>query len=527
LALSRKIGRASRRSRKPASRWIIARQIVQYLALAAFVLLFINARRDGWPASITGPVVRLDPLLTLAHLLASRTFLWTSAIALLTLLLTLVFGRAWCGWLCPLGTVLDLLPLHRLRRSSSAVPSLPEKWRAIKYILLLAILTAALFGNLTLLVFDPMTLLFRTLTLAVWPALEHGVTLLETALYPLPILGRLVEPFDAWVRPQIIAAQPVRYQAGLVFALFFAAVVGLGWFAPRFWCRYLCPLGGLLGWISRAALFQRRVSLEDCKGCSLCERACPTGTIDPERGFASDPAECTLCLECLPACPRSSVTFSPRLSLAPWREYDPGRRQALAAFGLTLAALAVLRSDAWQEREPDFLLRPPGARENDFLAKCVRCAECMRTCPTGAIQPWLAETGAQGVWTPVIIPRLGYCDYSCNACGTVCPVQAIPSLTLEEKRTQVIGKAYIDQDRCIAWSDHSGCIVCEEMCPLPEKAIWLEEVEFSTLEGDPLLVQVPHVDRERCIGCGICEYKCPVNGHAAIRVFVPGMDTPL
>ena len=93
----------------------------------------------------------------------------------------------------------------------------------------------------------------------------------------------------------------------------------------------------------------------------------------------------------------------------------------------------------------------------------------MRACPTNALQPAVLEAGVQGVLTPVLIPRLGYCDYSCNACGQVCPVQAIPPLSLEEKRQQVIGKAYIDQNRCIAWSDHRDCIVCEEMCPLPRK----------------------------------------------------------
>ncbi|MGQ9585862.1 MAG: 4Fe-4S dicluster domain-containing protein, partial [Anaerolineae bacterium] len=112
------------------------------------------------------------------------------------------------------------------------------------------------------------------------------------------------------------------------------------------------------------------------------------------------------------------------------------------------------------------------------------------------------------------------CDYSCNACGQVCPVGAIPPLPLEAKRQQVIGLAYIHTDRCIPWADLEPCIVCEEMCPVPEKAIWLEEVEVQDDRGETLALQRPHVDRDRCIGCGICEYKCPVNGEAAIRVYV-------
>jgi ferredoxin len=153
--------------------------------------------------------------------------------------------------------------------------------------------------------------------------------------------------------------------------------------------------------------------------------------------------------------------------------------------------------------------------------KCLRCGECTRACPTGAIHPAVGEAGIEGLWTPVLVPRLGYCDFSCTACGEVCPVQAIPRLDLERKRATVIGVAYIDEDRCIAWADQRDCIVCEEMCPLPEKAIVLEKAEVLRGEGTSVTVQQPRVLRERCIGCGICEYKCPLSGEAAIRVWAP------
>ena len=142
----------------------------------------------------------------------------------------------------------------------------------------------------------------------------------------------------------------------------------------------------------------------------------------------------------------------------------------------------------------------------------------MRACPTGAIQPAVNEAGIEGLWTPVLVTRMGYCDYSCNACGQACPVQAIPPLPLAEKRVQVIGKAYINQNRCIAWSDHHDCIVCEEMCPVSNKAIKLDPTDFKQEDGSIVTVKLPQVYRERCIGCGICEYKCPVVGESAIRV---------
>ena len=514
---------ADGRPRTPRSTraWLTARKLVQYTTLAAFILFFLISKQRSWSPDLANLPMRLDPLLMLAHLLSSRSFLLGSSLALLVILLTLVFGRAWCGWLCPLGTVLDIFSLKRWRGRR---PPPPESWRKAKYSLLLVILGAALLGNLTLLVFDPLTIFFRTLSVAIWPALDHLVTSGEALLYRLPGLSGAVAAFDGWIRPGIFPTEPVYQRDTFLFATVFLGVIALNIFAPRFWCRYLCPLGGLLGVLSKLAFLRREVSPE-CKGCKLCSAACPTGTIDPQAGFASDPSECTLCLDCLESCPRSLITFSPRFSLAQWQGYDPGRRDMLFAMGGALLGVALFRSSWLSKREPPHLLRPPGVRElnADIVAfsTCIRCSECIRTCPTNALQPAVFDAGLEGLWTPVIVPRIGYCDYSCNACGQICPVQAIPPLSLEDKRQQVIGKAYIDQDRCIAWSDHQDCIVCEEMCPLPEKAIQLEELQVWGPQAERVTVKVPHVLRERCIGCGICEYKCPLNGEAAIRVYVP------
>ena len=145
----------------------------------------------------------------------------------------------------------------------------------------------------------------------------------------------------------------------------------------------------------------------------------------------------------------------------------------------------------------------------------------MRACPTNAIQLAVNEAGLEGVETPNLVMRTGFCDYSCNVCGQVCPTQAIPSLSLEAKRLKVIGKAYIDKNRCIAWADHRDCIVCEEMCPLPEKAIVLQNSQVTTGAGETVTVRLPEVLRAQCIGCGICEKRCPLTGESAIRVYTP------
>ena len=145
----------------------------------------------------------------------------------------------------------------------------------------------------------------------------------------------------------------------------------------------------------------------------------------------------------------------------------------------------------------------------------------MKVCPSVGLQPVALESGWEGVWTPALIPRLGWCSYDCCLCGQVCPTGAIPRLTLEEKRRAVMGGARIERDRCIPWAHLRICTVCHDTCPLPEKAVELEKRETMDELGQKLIIQVPRVIEELCIGCGVCEYNCPVTGQAAIRVYGP------
>jgi ferredoxin len=227
-------------------------------------------------------------------------------------------------------------------------------------------------------------------------------------------------------------------------------------------------------------------------------------------------------MTCAVDCPGDSIAYPAKISQFIQQPYDIERRKALVSLGTAVVGVSLIDNRLIGNEPSEDMIRPPGVINEIFIDKCIRCAECSTVCPTNAIQMAISEAGAEGFWTPILIPRIGYCDYSCNACGQVCPVEAIPPLPLEEKRVQIIGKADIDRNRCLPWAEDTECIVCEEMCPVPEKAIELENRMVRLENGEVLTLQQPVVIHDLCIGCGICEYKCPLEGEAAIQIHRQG-----
>jgi len=500
--------------------WRRLRQVSQILALAAFLYIFIFATFLRPQRELADLFYHLDPLIALTTTIAGRAWVAGFGLAGITLVLTLVFGRVWCGWFCPLGTVLSWIrPKRRNRRAN--VPS--EKWRVAKYLTLLVLLVAAVLGNQTLLFLDPMTVATRTMTLSVWPALKVAVYGIEGALYREPALWDALDVVHMGVvYPLFKDTVSVFYQAIPAF-LFFAVLVALNWWAERAWCRFFCPLGGLLALLSKLSLVRREVGGR-CASCALCSGDCPTGTIDPANGYRSDPAECLVCYDCVADCSREGVAFrwqGSRWRFAEPRSYDPERRAILASAGAAAAGVALFGVEPITARQPAHLVRPPGAFSPDFESLCVRCGECVRVCPTQGLQPCLFEAGVQNVLTPRLVPRLGSCAYSCTACGDVCPTGAIPRLELGKKQTTPIGLARVDRSRCLPWAHNVPCIVCEEVCPVQHKAIWLETEQVMDARAQVITIQRPVVIKELCIGCGICEEQCPMGGEAAIRVHTP------
>jgi len=490
-----------RRQKPEAFNWRSVRRLYQVFFFLLFVLLLGLASfryLKSFPVSL---YLEADPLLALTSLLASKVLFAGMALSLIVVGITLVFGRVFCSWICPLGIlnhVTSALPSVLKRRARM----LGNEWRPIyrtKYYILIGILVLAAFGVLQVGLLDPIALTVRTFAVTIFP----GLQLAGVPLY---------------------AVQPA-YLGGWLIALIFILIIASNRFIMRLWCRMLCPLGALLGLIAKFSLFRIQKDHSKCIACHKCTEACH-GACDPHDKIRV--SDCVMCLNCVYSCSVSGIKYGflpPVDNEAP--APDLARRKTLAAVAGGLALVPALRTSTGVAKGANHdVIRPPGAlAEEDFAAKCVKCGACIKVCPTGVIQPAGLEAGFEGLWTPILRYDIGSCTHTCTLCSQVCPTGAIRPLTPQDRvgkppdqEPVKLGTAFFDRGRCLPWAMATPCIVCEEVCPTSPKAIWVEPAEVKKSDGTKVAVKLPHLDASRCIGCGICQNRCPVGAKAAIRV---------
>ncbi len=492
---------------------ILFRRLVQLGFLSIYFLLLTSAA--SWYFAFMLPIdffLKLDPAMMMITALTTRSFGLALVPGLVILLSGLVLGRAFCGYVCPMGTTLDggdkfvKTPYRKQKRLNNLKQG--------KYLVLIFLICASMLSVALVFWFSPIALITRFYGLVMQPLVAVFFDNLLTVSLPL------LDHFNLDVLLFTKIDKP-RFATSLFVLAFFVLLVALGRWSPRFWCRYLCPSGALLAITSRKPLVRRQVS-HDCTNCGKCIAACPMGAISEDDYTSTHHEECLVCLTCQKICPEAAVSFVSKKEKnkpAPKEDnYLPGRRQViltgLSGAGMAMVGLNGLHAPYGETSKgrvaPATLIRPPAALpEADFLDRCVRCGECMIACPMNLLQPTWLKAGFLGMFSPEAILKRGPCNPECHHCSDVCPTGAIRSISIEDRLWAKMGTAIISRRTCLAWEQQKKCMVCDEVCPF-------NAVEFTLDPGNP--VTVPHVIEDKCTGCGYCEHHCPVQNESAIII---------
>lgn len=454
----------------------------------------------------------IDPLVGISTALASRSWVWSLVCAAAILLVCIVIPRGFCGYLCPLGTTIDLFDWAIAGRTKRFRVADDGWWVHIKYYLLVGVLVAACFGVLLSGFVSAIPVLTRGMLFVVDP-LQSGITR-GWHLVPAMNVGQFIS-----------------------IALFFG-VLSLGFLRPRFWCKYVCPSGAVfsVGNLFRAT--ERKVE-SSCIHCNKCVEVCPFDAIKPD--FTTRETDCTMCQTCGGVCPTHAIKFVERSNVFELKlEDDPptgetalGRRGFLSlaagsAAAVVRGSVAAIGTKSFGAKlgtsqlpivdrpgSSSFLpVRPPGSvPEREFLQMCIRCGECFKACPNNVLQPEGFEQGLEGLWSPMVNADWAGCESSCNACGQVCPTGAIRELPLEEKRVARMGLAIVNESTCLPFAGSEACDLCVQEC----NAAGYFAIEYTQVrvevdeQGQPVDgsgFAAPVVLSDKCVGCGLCQTRC-------------------
>ena len=520
-------------------RW---RRVSQIFFLFLFLVLLVFTSLHSMVGTtsdihLRGPVrlfFEWDPLVAIANALAThalyRGLLWS----LVILLPTLFLGRFFCGWICPMGTLQHFvgnMPSESKRGKQRIEANRYKRWQTVKYVVLIAGLVAACFGSMAIGWLDPFSLLVRSIGLSILPAFNFTVRAVlapmeNSHIAPIKATGEITHAILQFL---VLDFRQAHFAQGLALGILFLLILSASLRVTRLWCRSICPLGALLGAVSRWSVLGLHKDADSCDKCNRCLMHCQGGD-DPIGGAPWRKAECLMCMNCVGSCPHDSLVFRFFRHEKEVASPDLGRRRTLTGLAAGDVAVPLMRADtAMGKSRNERPIRPPGALdETDFLSRCIRCGECMKVCPNNSLHPTLEQAGLEGLWTPTLVPRIGYCEPSCVLCSEVCPTGAIWQITPREKGWVVgvgqqsqpvrLGTAFYDRGRCLPWAMATECIVCEEWCPVSPKAIYVQEAQVIDAAGNTKTLKQPRVDPSRCVGCGACEFACPLQERPAVYV---------
>ena len=435
-------------------------------------------------------------------------------VLVILLVLSLVFGRVYCSFICPMGVYQDVVAWLSKKFTKKKKYTFSKAMTVLRWTVLAATVIAFIFGfNFLVGLLDPYGAYGRIVTHIFRPAYLAGNNLLEY----------IFSSFDNYTFYKVGI-----YSLGLLSTLIaLATLVGIGllaWRNGRTWCNTICPVGTLLGFISRYSLFRLQFDDDKCNSCGLCAMKCKASCIN-SKDKQIDYSRCVTCFNCIEACNRSAMKYAPYkwkktvTNVPENKTVDESKRRFLSATVVTAVAATSLMGQkvasitGKRALKRNLPIVPPGGMNVDNLQeKCISCHLCVSKCPSHVIKPAFMEYGPGGMMQPRMYFDHGFCNYDCTVCSDVCPSGALRPLTVEQKHHTQIGQVHFIRHNCIVFTDETNCGACSEHCPT-------QAVHMVPYKG---VLTIPETDVSICVGCGGCEYVCPAKPYKAI--YVEGLE---